>query len=607
MTSPTRPHQPTLDNLTLSRKEGWFAFTDAPALEGPEQLTRKALANLGDDAVAEYNIRRRQWHANLGPVKTPQLAHLHEDLWDIAALSGDGGRVCNPAIVADTIVIDHGRPFKSQHITSVCQRMGISIQPVRLRTGRDKGIIERFFLSLRLDLLQHLPGYKGPDIYSRGVHPESEAFLYIDEIEAIIRTWVATVYHNRPHDSLVDPAVPGHHLSPAEMFQHGVERAGYIEALRGGEQGVRVINDPHRLIERALVLKRLSKAAAHRERDDTDAFTSWLAAQQCPSHWRLPEPLAVIDVGESDAVYVMSRQQGRVLGACIVEPLPKDAPSPEYRFTQALHYLAAYQAWRSEGSPNQGGAGHAERTAFEAQLDKAERKISREASVRKLLAACLDRFVDPGAPVVAKKDPHPGNWLWTPTDNLVLIDLESSVKLPLLQEAITVIDDLPLLDTADPEAWSKRLRMAADYCAALRGFGVEIPDMTDDDLQRRYEALAALHAVKGIGRVRRADIGAPLFSLAIARLQTTHYRGLLGYLADAAGDPNVRDLAALVLTSQLEPRPPHQEADAIAAIAEEAPSQDAAMDGGRRRRRGRRASRPSGPASGDTGVSQGPR
>jgi transposase InsO family protein len=151
---------------------------------------------------------------------------------DVDALRGNAVGVSNPAIFPDTIVVDHGRPFKSQHMTSVCERMGISIQPARLRTGRDKGIVERFFLSLRLDLLQHLPGYKGPDVYSRGIHPESDAFLYIDEIEAIIRKWVAVVYHNRPHDSLVDPAVPGHHLSPAEMFQHGVERAGYIEAPR---------------------------------------------------------------------------------------------------------------------------------------------------------------------------------------------------------------------------------------------------------------------------------------------------------------------------------------------------------------------------------------
>jgi hypothetical protein len=41
--------------------------------------------------------------------------------------------------------------------------MGISIQPARLRTGRDKGPGERFFRTLREGLLQALPGYKGPD------------------------------------------------------------------------------------------------------------------------------------------------------------------------------------------------------------------------------------------------------------------------------------------------------------------------------------------------------------------------------------------------------------------------------------------------------------
>ncbi|HXO52724.1 MAG TPA: transposase, partial [Mycobacterium sp.] len=38
--------------------------------------------------------------------------------------------------------------------------------------------------------------------------------------------------HHRPHDSLFDPTVPAHRLSPAHMFQHGVERAGYIDAPR---------------------------------------------------------------------------------------------------------------------------------------------------------------------------------------------------------------------------------------------------------------------------------------------------------------------------------------------------------------------------------------
>jgi transposase InsO family protein len=66
-------------------------------------------------------------------------------------------------MVPESIVVDHGKVYVSEHLTSVCRRMGISIQPARLRTGRDKGPVERFSRTLREDLLQALPGYKGPD------------------------------------------------------------------------------------------------------------------------------------------------------------------------------------------------------------------------------------------------------------------------------------------------------------------------------------------------------------------------------------------------------------------------------------------------------------
>ncbi|WP_431968531.1 helix-turn-helix domain-containing protein [Nocardia sp. bgisy134] len=153
-------------------------------------------------------------------------------LMDVDAVDGPVVGASGPAIVPETIVIDHGKIFVSEHLTSVCQRMGISIQPARLRTGRDKGPVERFFRTIREDLLQALPGYKGPDVHSRGLDPESEAFFYLDELEAIIREWVAVVYHHRPHDGLVDPQVPGLRMSPAMMFEHGMARAGYIEAPR---------------------------------------------------------------------------------------------------------------------------------------------------------------------------------------------------------------------------------------------------------------------------------------------------------------------------------------------------------------------------------------
>lgn len=151
-------------------------------------------------------------------------------LVDVGAVDGPG--LAGPAMVPETLVVDHGKVYVSEHLTSVCRRMGISIQPARLRTGRDKGPVERFFRTLREDLLQALPGYKGPDIHGRGERPEAEAFFYLDELEAIIGEWVAVVYHHRPHSGLVDPGVPGLRMSPATMFEHGVARAGYIEAPR---------------------------------------------------------------------------------------------------------------------------------------------------------------------------------------------------------------------------------------------------------------------------------------------------------------------------------------------------------------------------------------
>ncbi|MER8008591.1 AAA family ATPase [Streptomyces sp. NPDC094149] len=72
-----------LDHLTLSRKEGFGRLAEAPRRKRPERLSRRQLKQLGTKALAEYNRDRRKWHANLGPLSTPQMKALHEDLWDI--------------------------------------------------------------------------------------------------------------------------------------------------------------------------------------------------------------------------------------------------------------------------------------------------------------------------------------------------------------------------------------------------------------------------------------------------------------------------------------------------------------------------------------------
>ncbi|MFD8970567.1 helix-turn-helix domain-containing protein [Streptomyces sp. NPDC059568] len=181
-------------------------------------------------AVLFESFRPRPFNARWpGGAVWPEHGIPRTALVDVAV---EGVGLASPPIAPETLVVDHGKVYVSDHLSSVCRRMGISIQPARLRTGRDKGPVERFFRTLREDLLQALPGYKGPDIHSRGENVEGEAFYYLDQLEEIIREWSATVYHCRPHASLVDPGLPGLRMSPAQMFEHGMARAGYIEVPR---------------------------------------------------------------------------------------------------------------------------------------------------------------------------------------------------------------------------------------------------------------------------------------------------------------------------------------------------------------------------------------
>lgn len=155
-----------------------------------------------------------------------------EVLIDPDKVDRTGKRLASPPLTPDTIIRDHGKMYLSEHVNSVCQHMAISIQPARLKQGSDKGPLERFFGTFREGLLQYLPGYKGPDINARGLEVEGHAFFYINELESIVREWVATVYHHRKHASLFDPGLPAARMTPAQMFAHGIARAGHIEVPR---------------------------------------------------------------------------------------------------------------------------------------------------------------------------------------------------------------------------------------------------------------------------------------------------------------------------------------------------------------------------------------
>jgi transposase InsO family protein len=156
----------------------------------------------------------------------PRLAAGHDDgrppyhglpagvVIDAGKLADDEGQLLLPSVAAETIVVDHGKVYLSEHLMSACARLGISVQSARVYQATDKGPLERWFRTLGEQLLAALPGYKGPDVYRRGKDPEQEAFYFLSELEAIIRQWTAD-YHRRPHAGLCVPEVPGLRSSSA--------------------------------------------------------------------------------------------------------------------------------------------------------------------------------------------------------------------------------------------------------------------------------------------------------------------------------------------------------------------------------------------------------
>lgn len=93
--------EPDLSNLSLSRKEDFLLFAETPPRVQPKQLTRSQVKALSEEARADRTRRLRVWHANLGPFETPQLASLHEDMWDIIDSNAQDGDKVQGAIAVD--------------------------------------------------------------------------------------------------------------------------------------------------------------------------------------------------------------------------------------------------------------------------------------------------------------------------------------------------------------------------------------------------------------------------------------------------------------------------------------------------------------------------
>ncbi len=167
--APARDLRSKLDHLTLSKKEGFRRMAESAARPQPETLTRSQLGKLTEDQLEEYN-KGRKHHANIGPLQTPQMAALHEDLWDIIDSNDQDGDKVKGGVAVDafpglgktTGVLAFARKFHCREIreNGTTTEEGHERWPV-CRVGLTSNATMRDFNRAILEFYGHPGRFKG--------------------------------------------------------------------------------------------------------------------------------------------------------------------------------------------------------------------------------------------------------------------------------------------------------------------------------------------------------------------------------------------------------------------------------------------------------------
>ena len=86
-----------------SAKAGWFAMAEAPPRTRPPALSAREITALPATGRCRYDQARAVWHANLGPIRTPQVDAVFDALEEICGSNRQDGDKVRPAAVLDAL------------------------------------------------------------------------------------------------------------------------------------------------------------------------------------------------------------------------------------------------------------------------------------------------------------------------------------------------------------------------------------------------------------------------------------------------------------------------------------------------------------------------
>jgi hypothetical protein len=109
---------------TPTQLAGFLIRLEGPPHARPPCLSATQIAALSPIERTRYNDARAVWHANIGPIRTPQLLDLHEQLAAIVAANRQDGDKNKPAALVDaypglgktTAVQEYAKTYHQQQI-----------------------------------------------------------------------------------------------------------------------------------------------------------------------------------------------------------------------------------------------------------------------------------------------------------------------------------------------------------------------------------------------------------------------------------------------------------------------------------------------------------
>lgn len=137
-----------------------------------------------------------------------------------------------PVIYPETLLYDHGKPYKSDVVQRASARWKIDLQDACKLKPTDKPHVERLFKTVREQFTEHVAGYKGFNVAHRGRTAEEQARWTIDELAEFFAEYVIAVYQRRHHRGLTLHGFPELRVSPNEAYSMALGSAGYVDCPR---------------------------------------------------------------------------------------------------------------------------------------------------------------------------------------------------------------------------------------------------------------------------------------------------------------------------------------------------------------------------------------